>query len=118
MLVESAYLALGILGKRLRVNHILALITTILHDNPLQTALFSIFQLLGPVLARQLLGVNLLVPHFKQKCAAMVLQRCQVSVDVHIGIYQVIQHIPSLLHTLRVQEDSTNKRLKDVTEDL
>ena len=107
MLVEGPNLALCIFGERLRVDDNFGL-CTIVDNDTFQAALLPVLELLSLVLARQILGVRLLVPHLEQQSAAMVLQICQISIDVNIRLDQSEKHIPCIFDALRVKEDRAN----------
>lgn len=72
MLVEGANFALSILGERLRVHDAFAPLTVV-HYDTVEAALLTIFKLFCLVLASQVFGIWLLVPHLQKQCSAMVL---------------------------------------------
>ena len=65
MLVEGPDLALCILGERLRVDDDFVL-RSIIDNDAFQATLLPVFELLRLVLARQVLGIWLLVPHLEK----------------------------------------------------
>jgi len=52
--------------------------------------------------ACQVLEVGLLIPHLEQEGAAMVLQCAQISIDVDIGLDEVVEYFPCGFDTLGV----------------
>lgn len=72
MLVECSNFALSILCERLGVHDAFASLAVV-HNDTVETALLTIFKLLCLMLASQVFGVWLLVPHLQKQCSAMVL---------------------------------------------
>ena len=65
MLVEGPNFALCVLCKCLGVDHLFATLS-IVHNYSIEPTLFTVLELLGLVLAGQVLSVGLLVPHLKK----------------------------------------------------
>ena len=99
VLVEGPDLALCIFGERLRVDDDFAL-RAIVDNDAFQAALLPVLELLRLVLARQVLSVRLLVPHLEKQSAAMVLQICQICINVNVRLNQSEKHIPSVFDAL------------------
>jgi hypothetical protein len=70
------------------------------------------------VVALVITHVGFLVPEFQEFGPAVVLKGAQVGVKVDVWFHKADQHSPSLNNVFRVDKDSTNYRLKYVSENL
>ena len=75
---------------------------------------FAVFP--GLVTAFEIAHEWLLVPELQKLGSAVVLQSLEVGVDFDIRLHQAKQNLPSNLNALRIKENCSDDRLKNIPE--